>query len=365
MTVLGIKAARKTNGVSAMHGEVTRRMWKKLWPRRTEWEVPIGHITNGVHVSSWLAQPMYDLYSSYLGGGWEHRMCSPETWAPITSVDDDELWEAHQIIKARLVSYVQRQVSMQEAQRAGVAQKQDETTTRLDPAILTIGFCRRFATYKRAALVLGDEKRLERLVSDPERPVQFIFSGKAHPKDEPGKQLIRRIFEMCHDPRFLGRVAFIEDYDINVGRHLVQGVDLWLNTPRKPMEASGTSGMKAVFNGALNLSILDGWWAEAYDGSNGFAIGVGAQHARDQEQDRRDVEALYSALENQVIPLYYERDSYGIPSEWVARMKNAIRSLAWRFNADRMLMQYARECYLPLAGLTPNAWDERGLTPPR
>ena len=359
MTVLGIKAARKANGVSSMHGEVTRRMWRKLWPRRTESDVPIGHITNGVHVSSWLAQPMYDLYSSYLGADWERRMCSPETWAPISTVDDDELWEAHEIMKARLVSYVQRQVSAQEALRGGALPIRNGTTTRLDPAILTIGFCRRFATYKRAALILGDEKRLERLVSDPERPVQFIFAGKAHPKDDPGKHLIKRIFEMCHDHRFLGRVAFIEDYDINVGRHLVQGVDLWLNTPRKPLEASGTSGMKAVFNGVLNLSILDGWWAEAYDGSNGFAIGVGAQHASDHKQDARDVEALYSALENEVIPLYYERNSHGIPRGWVARMKNAIRSLAWRFNANRMVMQYASECYLPLAGLVPDSWDER------
>jgi starch phosphorylase len=284
-------------------------------------------------------------------------MCSPETWAPISAVDDGELWEAHQILKARLVGYVHRQVCAQEALRGGGAEVCDITRTRLDPAILTIGFARRFATYKRAALVLSDEHRLERLMSNREHPVQIIFAGKAHPRDDAGKQLIRHIFEMCRDDRFRGRLAFLEDYDINVARHLVQGVDVWLNMPRRPLEASGTSGMKALFNGALNLSILDGWWAEAYDGTNGFAVGSGGQHARDEEQDRRDAGALYSTLENEVVPLYYERDSGGIPRAWVARMKSAIQSLAWQFNANRMLMQYARECYLPVKGVARGTGD--------
>jgi len=362
MTVLGIKAARKVNGVSSVHGEVTRRMWQVLWPGQSEVGVPIGHITNGVHVSSWLAPPMYDLYRSYLGPEWERRMCVPETWAAINAVEDGELWEAHQIIKARLVSYVQRQVCTQEAWRGGTGEACALTEKRLDPTILTIGFGRRFATYKRAALILSDEKRLERLLSDQQRPVQVIFAGKAHPSDDPGKQVVQRIFEMSRDPRFLGRLVFIEGYDINVARHLIQGVDVWLNTPRRPLEASGTSGMKALFNGVLNLSILDGWWAEAYDGSNGFAVGSGGQHVNERGQDARDAEALYSVLENEVVPLYYERDGRGVPRGWIARIKSAIRSLAWRFNANRMLMQYAGECYLPVVGVAPPAWDERTAT---
>ena len=359
MTVLGLRAARYANGVSAHHGQVARRMWQGLWPGRSEFDVPIRHVTNGVHVASWLAPPVRQLYDRYLGPEWERHMGSPETWRPIDAIEDGELWEAHQITKARLVSYVQRQVCLHESQRGGDGTVCDLTTQRLDPAALTLGFARRFATYKRADLILMDDARLERLVSNAERPVQIIFAGKAHPRDDPGKRLIQRIFGMARDPRFLGRVVFIEDYDINVARHLIQGVDLWLNTPRRPQEASGTSGMKALFNGVLNLSILDGWWAEAYDGSNGFAIGSGGEHSSAEEQGRRDAEDLYAVLEDSVVPLYYERDARGVPRGWVARAKNAIRSLAWRFSANRMAMEYARHCYLPLVGAAPLDGDCR------
>ena len=350
MTVLGLKTARKANGVSALHGQVSQRMWQRLWPGHTTFETPIGHITNGVHVSSWLAPPMRQLYDRYLGPDWEERMCSPDTWKPIAAIEDGELWEAHQINNVRLVSYVQRQVCEQEAKRDGGTLACDLAMKRLAPQILTIGFARRFATYKRGDLILSDEAKLERLISDPEQPIQIVFAGKAHPRDDPGKRLIQRIFGMTRDPRFLGRVVFLEDYDINVARHMLQGVDVWLNTPRKPHEASGTSGMKALFNGVLNLSILDGWWAEAYDGSNGFAIGTGGSHVSTDEQDRRDAEMLYTVLEREVLPLYYERDARGVPRGWVARMKRAVQSLAWRFNANRMVMEYARDCYLPAAG---------------
>lgn len=352
MTVLGLKVARWTNGVSALHGKVTRRMWRALWPDRRESEVPIGHITNGVHVASWLAPYMRQVYDGALGANWEKRMCEPETWARIRAVDDAEIWEANQLGKARLIGYVHRQICAQEARRQGSPGELCELTKRrMDPNILTIGFARRFATYKRGDLILSDVDRLARLISDPNRPIQLIFAGKAHPRDEPGKHLIQRIFSMCRDPRFLGRIAFIEDYDINVARHLIQGVDVWLNCPRRPLEASGTSGMKAVFNGALNLSILDGWWAEAYNGENGFAIGSGGEHSDPRIQDRRDAEALYKTLEEEVIPLYYDRDARGIPRGWVARMKNAIESLAWRFNADRMVKDYTLSCYLPTVGV--------------
>ena len=351
MTVLGLRGAWKSNAVAAIHGRVSRRMWQGLWPDRSEFEVPIGHITNGIHVSSWLAPPMGRLFETYLGSDWEQRMDSPTTWDAICQVDDGEMWEAHQIIKTRMVGYIQRQVCAQEAARQESGDACDLTMKRLDPRVLTLGFSRRFATYKRGSLILSDDQRLERLVCDPERPIQIVFAGKAHPHDEPGKHLIQRIFHLSRDPRFVGRIVFLEDYDINVGRHFVQGVDLWLNTPRRPREACGTSGMKAVFNGALNLSVLDGWWAEAYDGLNGFAIGQGSQHVAEDRQDQRDAEALYAALEGEIIPLYYERNDRGIPVEWVARMKHAVRSLAWRFNARRMVLEYARRCYLPAVGV--------------
>ncbi|MFH1999141.1 MAG: alpha-glucan family phosphorylase [Planctomycetota bacterium] len=357
MTVLGLKASWKSNAVSALHGRVTRHMWNDLWPDRSEFQVPISHITNGVHVSSWLAPPMRQIFDTYLGSGWEQKISFPATWKPITHIDDGELWEAHQVLTARLVSFVQRQVCAQEAKRHGSMEACDLTLKRLDPNILTVGFARRFATYKRGDLILRDDKRLESLILNPTRPIQIIFAGKAHPRDEPGKHLIQRIFRMSRDPRFLGRVVFVEDYDMNVTRHLIQGVDLWLNTPRRPREACGTSGMKAVFNGVLNLSILDGWWAEAYDGSNGFAIG-GGQHSDESEQDRRDTEDLYGVLEKEVIPLYYDQDARGIPRGWVARMKAAIQTLAWRFNANRMVMEYAKQCYLPSVGGFCNTPDE-------
>lgn len=349
MTVLGLKAAWKSNAVAALHGQVTRHMWRPLWPNRPEHEVPIAHVTNGVHVASWIASPMRQLYDAYLGANWEQRICLPETWAAIDSIDDEELWEAHQIVQARLLTYVQRKVCAQESAREGTSQACDLTKERMDPSILTIGFARRFATYKRGDMILSDEARLERLL-DSERPIQIIYAGKAHPHDDPGKHLIQRIFRMTRDDRFLGRIVFLEDYDINVARHLVQGVDVWLNVPRRPHEASGTSGMKAVFNGVLNLSILDGWWAEAYNGSNGFAIGDGGEHVNTGEQDRRDAEALYEVLEREIIPLYYDRDDRGIPRGWVRRVKRALQGLAWRFNAHRMVREYARDCYLPAVG---------------
>ena len=220
----------------------------------------------------------------------------------------------------------------------------------LDPNILTIGFARRFATYKRADLVLGDLERLYALISDPDRPIQIIYAGKAHPADEPGKALIRKIANLRHDGRFAGRIVFVEDYDINVSRHLIQGVDVWLNNPRRPLEASGTSGQTVVLNGGLNCSILDGWWAEAFDGRNGFAIGRGETHANDEITDRRDGQALYDVLEQEVIPLFYDRDSDGLPRGWIRMMMNSIGSLAWRFSAHRMVMDYARMCYVPAAG---------------
>ncbi len=350
MTVLALKMSRRANAVSALHGHVSRRMWAPLWPWRVEEEIPIGHITNGVHVRSWLAWQMQQLYDRKFPVNWFLRMGEPEVWQDIHNVDPGELWEIHHTLKNLLLSFVRRRVSRQRRRRGETDESIETARNMLDPNLLTIGFVRRFATYKRADLILTDIDRFYDLISDPDRPIQIVFAGKAHPADEPGKQLIKKISNLRHDERFASRVAFIEDYDINVCRHLVQGVDVWLNNPRRPLEASGTSGQKAVLNGGLNLSVLDGWWAEAYDGSNGFAIGKGTSHVSDEVNDRRDAEDLYRTLEEQVIPLYYDRDVDGLPRMWIRRMMNSIGSLAWRFSAHRMVMDYVRRSYLPAAG---------------
>ncbi len=350
MTVLGLKLSRRANAVSALHGHVSRRMWAHLWPWRVEEEIPIGHITNGVHVPSWLAWQMQQLYDRIFIAEWLKRMGDPEIWQEIYRCDPGELWETHYALKNLLVQFVRRRVSRQCRRRGESDEAVEFARNLLDPNILTIGFARRFATYKRADLIMSDPDRLAAMVNDPQRPIQIIFAGKAHPADEPGKRLIRKIANLRHDPRFAGRVVHVEDYDINVARHLVQGVDVWLNNPRRPLEASGTSGQKAVLNGGLNLSILDGWWAEAYDGKNGFAIGHGTSHVSDEIGDRRDGEDLYRVLDQEVIPLYYDRDNDGLPRHWIQRMMNSISSLAWRFSAHRMVADYVRHCYLPAAG---------------
>jgi starch phosphorylase len=350
MTVLGLKLSRRANAVSALHGHVSRRMWAHLWPWRVEEEIPIGHITNGVHIPSWLAFQMTQLYDRHFPAGWIQRMGEPEVWQYIHNVDPGELWETHNALKSLLLSFVRRRVSRQ-CRRRGESDEAVETArTLLDPNVLTIGFGRRFATYKRASLILSDVDRVCEMLNDPQRPVQIVFAGKAHPKDEPGKRLIQRIENARHDSQFGNRIVFIEDYDINVCRHMIQGVDVWLNSPRRPLEASGTSGQKVILNGGLNLSVLDGWWAEAYDGTNGFAIGKGTSHVSDEITDRRDAESLYRVLEDHVIPTYYDRDVDGLPRDWIKMMMNSISSLAWRFSAHRMVMDYTRACYVPAAG---------------
>ncbi len=350
MTVMGLKLSRRANAVSSLHGHVTRRMWAHLWPWRTEEEIPIGHITNGVHVPSWLAWQMQQLYDRNFVPGWIKRMGEPEVWQAIHNVDPGELWETHSTLKNLLLAFVRRRISRQCRRRGENDDIVEAARHLLNPEVLTIGFARRFATYKRANLLMADMDRFLRILGDNERPVQFIFSGKAHPKDEPGKQLIQEISNLRHDPRYAGKIVFIEDYDINVCRHMIQGVDVWLNNPRRPLEASGTSGEKVVLNGGLNLSILDGWWAEAYDGTNGFAIGQGREHTNTDIHDQRDGEQLYHALEKKVIPLYYNRDVDGLPQEWIKMMMNSIGSLAWRFSAHRMVMDYTRAAYVPAAG---------------
>ncbi len=350
MTVLGLKMSHYANAVSNLHGVISRRMWSPMWPDRPEEEVPIGHITNGVHVHSWLAQQMRALYDKHFPVGWIRNVQSPEAWQSIHDVDPGELWETHNALKNNLLTFVRRRLSRQCRRRGESDAVIEAARNALDPNVLTIGFGRRFATYKRANLLFNELDKIAELLANSERPIQLIYAGKAHPKDEPGKRFIKEIANLRHDPRFAGRIAFVEDYDINVCRHLIQGVDVWLNNPRRPLEASGTSGQKVVLNGGLNCSILDGWWAEAYNGNNGFAIGYGTSHVNDEITDARDAEALYETLVNQVIPCYYDRDHDGLPKAWIKRMMHSISTLAWRFSSHRMVVDYSQHSYLRAAG---------------
>ncbi|HTM12164.1 MAG TPA: alpha-glucan family phosphorylase [Bryobacteraceae bacterium] len=360
MTVLGLRLSRRANAVSALHGEVSRAMWTGLYPDKLEDQVPIGHITNGVHVPSWLAPQMFRLYDRHLGIGWHEHSGESRIWEGIETVDDGELWETHLSLKSRLLEFVRRRAKEQAERREESPETLQRLNRVLSPDALTVGFARRFATYKRANLLLADIEKLITMVNDPNRPIQFVFAGKAHPRDEPGKRVLQQIAELMRDPLFADKFVFVEDYDINVGRLFVQGVDVWLNNPRRPQEASGTSGQKVVLNGGLNLSVLDGWWAEAYDGMNGFAIGTGRTHSNMHVHDTRDGEDLYRVLREEVVPLFYQRDQDGLPRGWIRRMKRTIRTLGWRFNANRMVMDYTSKCYVPAAGGTSSDMSIRG-----
>ena len=349
-TVLALNLTRRTNGVSALHGRVSRKMWQHLYPGRSEDEVPIGHVTNGVHVRTWLASDMHNLFAHYLGHDWLEAITRPRLWSRIDRIPDAEIWEVHQVLKANMLAFVRRRLAERRQRLGRVDPRPGPAAEPLAPEALTLGFARRFATYKRADLMFQDLDRLARLVGDPRRPVQIVYAGKAHPRDTGGKALAQRVAKLEDDPRFAGRIVFVENYSMHVARQLVQGVDAWLNTPRRPQEACGTSGQKGILNGVLNVSIPDGWWAEAYDGRNGFSVGSGEIHANPEIQDERDALALFDVLENEVVPLYYERDAEDLPRGWIARVKRAIRTLAWRYAADRMVMDYVRQCYMPAAG---------------
>jgi len=295
---------------------------------------------------------MRQVYDKHFGPDWPKHSGEDGFWEAIDDVDDGELWETHQTLKAQLVETARQRAAHFARERGEPEELVTQLRRSLSLDALTIGFARRFATYKRANLILQDIAMINALVNDPQTPIQFVFAGKAHPHDDPGKRILQQIAQLMRDAAFTGKVLFVEDYDINLGRHLVQGVDVWLNNPRRPLEASGTSGQKVVLNGGLNLSVLDGWWAEAHDGLNGFAIGMGETHTSTDIQDKRDAEALLKVLRDQVIPLYYDRDRDGLPRKWIARMKRAIRTLGWRFSADRMVMDYVLKAYIPAAGGT-------------
>ncbi|MDP7346160.1 MAG: alpha-glucan family phosphorylase [Anaerolineales bacterium] len=335
LPTLALRCSARRNGVSALHGKVSRRMWRHLWPQRQRGGIPIEHITNGVHTESWLARRIVLLFDRYLGENWRERLDERETWQRVEAIPDEELWETHCHLKRKLHAFVRARV----AQRGGALPDADA---------LTIGFARRFAVYKRAGLLLHDMERLLALLYDSKRPLQIIFAGKAHPADEPGKHIIQALFRAAASAECGGRLAFIQDYDQNVARQLLQGVDIWLNTPRRPQEACGTSGQKAALNGVLNVSILDGWWPEGFNGRNGWAIGDETTPAEAEEHDARDAGLLYELLEDEVVPLYYRRDGDGLPREWIGMMKASIASVTPVFSARRMVKEYCTRMYAPV-----------------
>ncbi len=350
MPILAIHTADHYNGVSKLHGEVSRRMWKNLWPDLPDHEIPIQSITNGVHTASWVSDDLGALFSRYVGPRWAETPDDPEIWQRVAEIPDAELWATHEHRRHRLVTLARRWLRTT-AERRRAAQSEvlacDEV---LDPQALTIGFARRFATYKRAALLFSDLDRVKRLLGNPDQPVQLVFAGKAHPQDKGGKELIRTIVHASRDPALRGKVVFIEDYDMRIARAMVSGVDVWLNTPRRPLEASGTSGMKAAANGALNVSVLDGWWAEGwahYGNDVGWAIGRGEEYT-DGEGDSIEAEELYDLLEREVVPLFFQRDARDrLPRAWIKRMKGAISKLVPEFNTARMVREYAERFYVP------------------
>jgi starch phosphorylase len=349
-TILALRLAAHSNGVSRLHGRVTRKMWQGLWPGLPEDEIPIDSVTNAVHFQSWISREMKELYDRYLGPRWREEVADQTIWQGADRIAGEELWRTHERRRERLVAFCRRRLRSQ-LERRGASQTAIEAADAvLDPEALTIGFGRRFATYKRATLLLRDPERLGRILNQPGRPVQIIFAGKAHPRDEPGKGLIRQIVEMAHRQEFRRRLVFLEDYDVAVARYLVQGVDVWLNTPLRLQEASGTSGMKATANGVLNLSILDGWWDEAFRPEVGWAIGRREKYDDSNYQDQVEAEALYGLLEQEVVPAFYDRGSDGLPRRWIGRMRASIQTLCRTFTTHRMVGEYTERYYLHAAG---------------
>ena len=353
MTVLALRTSDFANGVSRLHGVITREMWQALWPGLPVSEVPIGHITNGVHLSSWVSDEHDANYDRYLGTLWRNEPTGDETWALASRIPDEEMWRIHERRRSRLIVFARRRLRAQLEHRGVSEAEIERASTVLNPEALTIGFARRFATYKRANLLLRDPDRLSRLITNPERPVQFIVAGKAHPRDDAGKELIRQIVAFSRRPEIRGHVIFLEDYDIETARFLVQGCDVWLNNPRRPQEASGTSGMKAAANGVLNFSTLDGWWDEAWDATRdlpapvGWAIGRGEEYDDTEYQDQMEANDIYNVLEQDIVPLFYERDEAHLPHGWVQRMKSTVMHLGGFVSAHRMVEDYVEQMYLP------------------
>jgi starch phosphorylase len=362
MTVLALRTAWHCNGVSALHGDVSRRMWQRIWPEVPMPEIPIKSITNGVHTQTWLSDEFSNLYSRYLGSNWADKPTNYAMWDKVDKIPDTELWRSHERRREHLVQFTRDRLRIQFDRRGSTQAEKARIDEILDPEALTIGFARRFATYKRATLLMRNQERLIKLLNNRDRPVQFIFAGKSHPRDDGGKRFIQDILRFCKREDVRNRMVFIEDYDMNVARYLVQGVDVWLNTPRRPMEASGTSGMKGPINGAINLSILDGWWVECYhnDPQSGWAIGTEQEYNNDEFQDHVDSESLFELLEKEVIPEFYDRGADDLPRKWISRMKHSIRSVCSYFNTSRQVQEYFEKFYEPASGLCVKLLTEHG-----
>ena len=359
MTVLALKASRSANAVSELHGHVSRKMWRKLYPDISEENIPIVHITNGIHMMGWMKGPVRSFWRNKLGQGWDREIYSPSFWNRILDpnfVSDEEIWALRYRLRRALIEFARRRSVLQRLS-AGDESSFDRI---LDPDALTIGFARRFASYKRAPLIFDDFETIVGLATNPLRPIQFIFSGKAHPADDEGKRRIQKIIHLSKYSELRGRLVFIENYDVHIARQMISGCDVWLNTPRRPLEASGTSGQKIICNGGLNLSIMDGWWREAYDGTNGFAIGGDSQPASVAEQDRLDNQSLCRVLSEEVIPSFYERDEKGIPRKWIAKIRRSMATLIPKFTTWRMVQEYTRKCYLPDSIADPRVESRNG-----
>jgi starch phosphorylase len=359
MTILAIKLSNVSNGVSALHGQVSRKMWKSLWPELPEAEVPITSITNGVHTRTWLSPEIWQLYDRYLGIQWEDRPTDHSIWKRVENIPNAELWRTHERRRERLVVFARNRLRRQLERRGAPPSEIARAEEVLDPETLTIGFARRFATYKRGNLIFRNLERLISIVGDKDRPVQFVFAGKAHPRDHGGKELIAEIIHTCRRPELRRQMVFIEDYDVNVARYLVQGVDVWLNNPRRPLEASGTSGMKACLNGGLNLSILDGWWCEGYTGDNGWAIGAGEEYTDLTYQDDIESRLIYDLLQQEIAPLFYTRSTDGLPRGWIKAMKRSMATCIPVFNTNRQVQEYMEKSYQPSADRYQRMMGER------
>jgi len=347
MTILALRLAEYANGVSQLHGAVARRMWQGLWPNCPVNDVPITSITNGIHTRTWMADQMKNLLDRYLGSGWRYELTNTELWNTIYKIPDEKIWEVHQELKLLLIEEIRRRLVKQREQNGESKEAIAEVERIVDPEVLTIGFARRFASYKRPTLLFHDRERLKRILSRGDFPVQIVFAGKAHPANQPGKALIQQINGESRNPEFGNRIVFVKNYDMAFANRLVSGVDVWLNTPRRPYEASGTSGMKVAVNGGLNLSIPDGWWPEGYNGKNGWTIGEDKEYYNEFEQDEADSQSLYEILEEKVVPLFYDRDESGLPRRWIQWMKESMRSLIPQFNTHRMLYEYVKKMYVP------------------
>jgi starch phosphorylase len=357
MGILALKIAGKKNGVSKLHGAVSRELFGEVWPEIAANESPITYVTNGIHTCSWLAPKLKELYNKYLMPYWQDNIYKDSTWEKVNNIPNEELWNVHQNRKIKLLELVKESTS-ERLRRAGYPYEEiNDITSKLNPNALTIGFARRFATYKRATLIFKDLERITQILNCADKPVQLIFAGKAHPADKEGQDLIKRIHEISMMPQFKGKIFLLENYNIAMSKYLISGVDVWLNNPRRPMEASGTSGQKASVNGVINFSVLDGWWAEGYNQENGWTIGTNAEYNSYEEQDIADSQSMYHTLETKIIPAYYAKNENGISESWMQIMKNSIKSTGGKYSTARMLVDYTNKLYMPLCNLTKKYYE--------